>query len=1020
MKNRFLFLIVSLMFFLMVLSCCHMTENSDDPDNPYSDAFWLRKSKVFTPSDIVREDDISDVSDLYRDIIAEKPDDIILTCGEQVIALKENGSGEKQIVTYISDGDCWIPFFDGAVPIMPGIGGIASCEKAETNGSGTVVLKGGGRQTPFTLTCSAMPKENLIKFELAVELGKDYRLQKTDFGLTMSGAPEVSYAQAPVGIYGNMWGFDSVGIGMPSAYLWDKGREAVIFVDYSGMSWMRNGIYRVPENGYITAAVRGENTVFGLCYGTSNRGRAINGGIIPSGETVNVTFYLYEGFSARRSGLDCLEKKAQVMAPVHPLEAGYMPVLRRNLSGSATLSWESFADETARTVFEDRVMNTVTMNLRDPIITSDVRGSLHYVNYDRQPADSSERRTHQDFSCNYNWLSSLAAYNRIKGNNRIAEMVSSKMDSMQFYYDPEANMYRWGLRYNNQVDSVNMHLTSVEMPWQNLFFHQETFRSSMAVQDSDFSPAALSNLLSSLDALDELVRNSGYVLSQWVDPYNKISTTQRDVPALGIVYEPWQIGTYADILLKAYDITDNVSYRNEAANAITKVAEEVTYKVSNEVYTKTYSDSADFPITELFGSANGTYACYRLFEMSGEEKWLRYSETFFSMLVQMTTWYEDNLDEASRTMTNTGLFEPTAASAHACPWETIEALLPLTHILSATGDYAFNDLILAIFNCQRISSFNFFPATWSEYFRGSTAYNEAGFEFVPIETPYNNWHGGNSDYVAMYMASMSFWNYLLYEAYAGTDNEQVMTLFTDVQGESYEAAVRGAERNFILFNPTGEAITVLFSQHELPDGNYKVIINGDYYTTYSAEQLTSGISITVAPEGSIRIRVEAEDVKRLVKARQDTMTRYRLAVAYNAVTEKIQSLASEKFRLLYPDAGEKDIDALSNYVLTYMTYDDAMAHAADGVSITELKLAFSERRVVNGKLRKQYSERADLHIPDEYRVLTEQVDAAFTLFRAGEYIESYCLCDGIIKAVADGTEADFAATVQATGSSQSR
>lgn len=63
-------------------------------------------------------------------------------------------------------------------------------------------------------------------------------------------------------------------------------------------------------------------------------------------------------------------------------------------------------------------------------------------------------------------------------------------------------MIRWGFRYNNQVGAV-------EMPWQNFFYHSDIYRSSMHASTEDFSPAALSNLLSSIEGMTELVENSG-------------------------------------------------------------------------------------------------------------------------------------------------------------------------------------------------------------------------------------------------------------------------------------------------------------------------------------------------------------------------------------------------------------------------------------------------------------------------------------------------------------------------------
>ncbi len=982
---------------LLAVSCDRNgNKNSDDPND---DSFWLKEEKVFSPTDIERTGTDKEVSDLYQNIKTAKPDNIVLTAGEQVLVLEKRNDNTYAIKTYIVNGSDYIPMFAAGEEIVKGIGYPSEYEVKTVDGNETCIMKGSGNGHAFTLTCTALADMNLLHFSLDVKIGSNFSLTRLDFGLTMEGKASVSYGQMPISIYGNMYGYDSVGIGMPAAYLWDKGREAVILFDYTNMTWMGSGVYLPGRSGYVDAVVRGEDTVLGLCYGMNNRNRPVDAGTLSSGSSMKIEFYLYSGLSAKRTGVDCIAVKTAVMASVHPTMVEY-PSVRDDLKDSVTLNWEEFADGTAEALLNPLAYNKVSMNLKDPVLTSEKRGSAVYMSYARQ---TSERYSHTDYSCNNNWLAALAAYNRLKGNEDVNTLVSAKMDALQFYYDPEANMIRWGFRYNNQVGAV-------EMPWQNFFYHSDIYRSSMHASTEDFSPAALSNLLSSIEGMTELVENSGYVLSQWIDPIEKKSETQKDVPALNIVYEPWQIGTYAYVCVKGYDISGSQEYLDMAATSLTKVIEEVHYKVENEIYTKEFTDSAEFPITELFGSANGTYAAYRLFELTGEEKYLNYSEAFFGMLSQLTFWYDDNMSDAAKNSTLLGLFEPHGGASHACPWESIEAILPLTEILDATGEYAFNDLILAIINCQRVSSYSFYPVTWSEDFKNQWAYNQEDFYYIPTEPLYNTIGNGNGDYGALYMSSLSLWNYLLYEAFGTVDNADVMALCTDIH-TNYESAVRGAERSFILYNPTNETVTVTFTQHELPDGSYIMTVEGQEGKEYTAAELTDGIRFTLESRSSLRLEVVSASTAVLVEANQEVMTRYRLAMAYHTVTEKVQSIARESFAEIFPDADEDELDTLANYVCTYMTYEEAMAHALNSKTAADAKQSFCERAIANAKVKKLYDENAEVQLPSEYVTLLEAVDQACNLYRGGSFKEAYLLCDSLVDAIENNTEKELAETL---------
>ncbi len=1007
MKKALLLLLVTVLLvgvIFVAASCDNSTTSSDGPTEltPDDNAYWYQEENVFCPTDIDRTGTDKNVNELYKDIKESKPQNIVLTSGEQALVLAKDGD-VYDIKIYIVSGKDYIPLFTTEVKeLVDGLGKPNAYETKTIDGNKAVVMTGGDGGHSFTLTCTALKDEGLLHFELDAQMGKAFSLSRQDFGFAMKGCAEVTYGQMPTSIYGNMLGYDNVGIAMPAAYLWDKGREAVVLFDYTDTAWMASGIYLPGRQGYVDGKYRTGYTSLGLCYSNDKNNRPVGAGTVTKGQTLNLDFYIFAGLSAKRQGISCIARKAEVMSSIHPTKVVY-PEVRNDLKDQVTLSWEEFSEGTVSGLMNNLAFNKVSMNLKDPIAVSDNRGEILYLSYARQTAD---RYTATDYSCNNNWLAAMASYNRIKDNKDVATMVTSKMDALQFYYDPDSDMYRYGFRYENQLGKYSM-------PWQNGFYHTDVYRSTMHSSPEDYSPSALANLLSTVKGgWTELVVNLDYVLPQWTDPVNKKAETQQDVPDLAIVYEPWQIGSYAYTCLKSYEVTGDKSYIDLASTALNKVINEVTFNVQNKVYTKTYQDSAEFPITELFGTANGTYACYRLFELTGEEKWLTYSEAFFGMLSQLTFWYDDNMSNNAETSTWVGLFEPHGGASNPCPWESIEAVLPLTEILNATGDYLFNDLILAILNTQRVSAYNFYPVTWSTSFRNQMAYGQEDFYFIPTEPMYNTIGNGNSDYGALYMSSISFWNYLMYEAFATVDNRDVMILNTDVQA-NFENAVRGATRNFVLYNPKSERVTVKMAHHELPDGNYIVTVEGGKSKTYTAAELKPGLPYTVASRPDIRIKVVAEDESLLVAAGQDTMTRYHLATAFNLVIEKVQDIAREKLATLYPIATEKELNNLVQYVLTYMTYEDTMAHALNSNSVDSLKQQMVNRQITTIELKKLYNENANVQLPTEYITILDQLDAATVLYREGKCKEAYLLCDGIIKAVQDCTEAEFVASLSA-------
>ncbi len=992
-----LFKVISLIFAFAVIAVILATscgrnnpEDSGDteavPDNINNDSFWLYEQKVHSPAEVDRTVDMTEVKNLYGGKITGKPDNIVLTSGNQVLALEDRGDGSYSILTYVFDGTDYVKMFDGGRSLIDG----APLELYPTeyktgrqDGIPACKLSGRDAQTgsQFVITCKAYEEQSLIEFNIALVAATRIDLTGSSFGLFMNGGAETTYSQMPPSIYG-----DYYGLGMPAAYLWDSGREAVILFDYTDMVWMYE-TNSMPTQYKVMGRQDADGMFFGLNRISADR---VN---VRTSTELKIDFYLYSGFSAKRTGLDCIAEKALAVAYAHPAKVEW-PSIRSDLnSNKYSLDWKKIADMTAKGLMDEKSYNMVSLVMSDPMLKSESRGSKLYLHYARPSAD---RYSATDFSCNNNWLSAANAYNRINGKAEFAKAIETKMDALQFYYDPESNLIRYGFRFGNQVGTY-------EMPWQNFFYDVETWRASMTSSIEDYSPAALANFLSSIEGVTELVENSNYVVSQWIYPSTKTSATQQDVPELGTVYEPWQIGSYAYMLVKAYDISGDENYLDLAVTALNKVINEVSFSVHNNRYSREYTDSAEFPTTELFGTAYGTYAAYRLFELRGNREYLSWSEDFFGMLMQLTFWYDDNFCDQAETSTWLGLFEPHAGAAHPCPWETIEAYIPLTEILDATDEYAFNDLILKLFNCERVSAFNFYPITWNDSFMSRAAYYASDFYGIPTEPMFNSFGNGNSDQGALYMSGISFWNYMMFSAFGEADNRDIMALNLNILS-GYEEAMRSAERNFVLFNPDNESVTFRFIQKNLSPGKYKVSF-ADKTGEYTSEELENGVEFTLDAGASLRIRVENSDTGVRVAARQDEMTRQHIAYTYYVLREEIQKFTAGKFKALFPDASDRDIELLCNYVMTYMDYGTAMAYAIDASNksangfykdnvLSSLCNIYSLRSVLNGKLKKLVTELDAL--PGYYESMIEAIDHANELMKDGQYVKAYSICDGIV------------------------
>ncbi|MDC0934964.1 hypothetical protein OAS39_01665 [Pirellulales bacterium] len=490
-----------------------------------------------------------------------------------------------------------------------------------------------------------------------------------------------------------------------------------------------------------------------------------------------------------------------------------------------------------------------------------------------------------DFSTVNNYLAPWVAFDRLNPDGARHEFVLEKANALPAFFDDAAGLIRHGV-----ADLA--HVGPFEMSWQSFMFHLETLKTSRLLAPEDFNPAIAGKFLMALDGLKEFGQNVNYLFPQWFDPISKVGIIQQDFPQLGIVYEPWQIGTYAYLMIQGFELTGDGTYLAEAQASLDALFTQIQFSVTNSVYSIDYDDAADFPITEIFGNSWGTAAAQTLLELTGDAKYQDYADHFFNSLARMTYWYESRLstDVKDLVLATAGLFRNHGGAFTGSPWENSEAILPLTVLLKSDAEP--HQLALKLFNLQRVNSFHFYPNAQPGLVLPYPDFQSHPANYLPIEDYFTFEHGGlNGDLGRrIYMSGAALWNYLLFEAYGVSSDRDVMVLNLDAVEDS-EKAIQGVKRSLLVYNPTEITKNFDLPMNHLMIGNYQVIIEdssgGITEQLLTSTALTSGTSMSLAPGDYLRIRLQHENAQvlaALIDAGESA--RNRIAYAYQLLQDE--------------------------------------------------------------------------------------------------------------------------------------
>ena len=250
----------------------------------------------------------------------------------------------------------------------------------------------------------------------------------------------------------------------------------------------------------------------------------------------------------------------------------------------------------------------------------------------------------------------------------MAATLERKIRQLPAFYDNISNLLRYDVTFGRKDQAAKSSARAdtpadgLSMSWQNFFFHSETLRVADAQPTAAFLPQTHGRVIMATRALIECAHAQRYAFGQFFDPAGRHAAQQRDQPALGVVREPWQAGTYALVMLRAHELTGNTTLLAEAEAAFEALfSGSMSYTLRRDVnssgpigpedqfVTETISDTADFPITEIEGNGYGVIAAIELAALTGDTaKYGTYMRHFVNSLLRDTPWGSDRTDDTAR------------------------------------------------------------------------------------------------------------------------------------------------------------------------------------------------------------------------------------------------------------------------------------------------------------------------------------------------------------------------------------
>ena len=769
-----------------------------------------------------------------------------------------------------SEGAGWRGLFDAGLPLVTGADFdlVADGATAERVGPGRVRLRLSGKERSHRFGWEA--SVDLDDSTTLARLRVDCRLEEA---LVLRGLePQFAlWCDRPAVAMRLDQGTASIDAGsadarpgnaFPAAWFWDDGVEAALFVTGESLDWMSpRNLYRFRDCrvAVIDDAAAGR-TGLGLRVVSRNFHELAAG-------DVSWEAWIDAAACPPPSRGEASSRLLRRFAPLHPASAE--PLVDR-LTGEPA-SWDTIAagvddDLRRRGIVWDEIVLPAGASWTDgPLFPEDeVERFPVATDYALESAcdparDRAAVTDGWDFTTCHAGLGLWLVHDRLLPDADRRRFLDDKLRGLRLFYDPDTGLIRHGTR-------LPAHVGDKEMAWQSLMNAIETARIWRMEAPKGRDPAIGGMALLGTDGLVDLATRSAHLLPQWYDAATKEPLPQADQPDLGVVHEPWQLGSYAWLLTEAAAIDGDPARLAEARTALDRLFAPLAWRVSNARYDATYDDPVDWPVTEIFGSAWGVAACCRLETILGDESFGDRGDAFLDSLLRQTAWYESALrdDPRDRAVRNAGLFRNHAGAFTGSPWENAEAALALSVRLRADllAGRPPREPLLELCNLARINAATFFPRCCPPEALACPRLADHPCASLPIEDAYTSEHGGlhGGMGLAAYMAGSAFAWDLLFEALAVADDRGVMVMNLDAI-EGAEDSLEGFTRHFLVHDPRGAPSRPRILFRHLPPGRYRLSIDGVAAGEHSADALAAGVPVDIGADGRRLVAIEALGVE---------------------------------------------------------------------------------------------------------------------------------------------------------------
>jgi hypothetical protein len=320
------------------------------------------------------------------------------------------------------------------------------------------------------------------------------------------------------------------------------------------------------------------------------------------------------------------------------------------------------------------------------------------------------------------------------------------------------------------------------------------------------------------------------------------------------------LGIFIYLMTQANYLFDSREYLNYA----TKAAKKFLKFSPDELFWE--------PIEIAYGVAGFT----ELGNITGDDEYLKFANSLLLNELRMFYWYNDNSRYWKNKRNIQGLAQACVGIRYPAMKENVESVYPWL-ILMKTGQFSAE--ILKIFNLIRINSFYYFSNVLKSIGLKDSIYPprlDSPCEYIPfedlelLETPAHfsktqsfSPKGKRTGILGreIYGAGEVIWLYLMFEALAKTNNQDIMILNLDLFDFKLMENFPPKKINFIIYNPFSHQsscdVMFFYPKNEnqiLTIRSSKLEIKSK--TDYSIDQLKKGIEVSLDSDTFMYLTLE--------------------------------------------------------------------------------------------------------------------------------------------------------------------